>query len=144
MLATHLVSSKIRSCGCLNKRTGSEHFNFDGYGEIHRSIYSSYKNSANQRYKSQTREKIPFDVSIEYLWELFLEQDRKCNISGIEIYFGKTNTDPRTASLDRVDSSEGYVEGNVQWVHKDINLMKRTLDQDYFIDLCKKIAYNSR
>ena len=144
VLATHLVSGKIRSCGCLNKKTGSEHFNFDGYGEIHRSIYNAYKNSATNRYKHQTRKKIPFEFSIEYLWGLFLDQDRKCNISGIEIYFGQKNNSDKTASLDRIDSSKGYIEGNVQWVHKDVNMMKRTFDQDYFIDLCKKIAYNNR
>jgi hypothetical protein len=48
-----------------------------------------------------------------------------------------------TASLDRIDSSKGYCEDNVQWVHKDINRMKNTFDQDYFISLCKLIAENS-
>ena len=45
-----------------------------------------------------------------------------------------------TASLDRIDSSKGYVIGNVQWVHKDINIMKNKFDNQYFIDMCKKIA----
>ena len=30
-----------------------------------------------------------------------------------------------TASLDRIDSTKGYVRGNIQWVHKDINWFKR-------------------
>jgi hypothetical protein len=45
-----------------------------------------------------------------------------------------------TASLDRIDSSLGYVRGNVQWLHKDVNWMKNTLDQDRFIELCKAIV----
>lgn len=58
----------------------------------------------------------------------------------------KSNVDfkQQTASLDRIDSSKGYVLGNIQWVHKDINKMKLDYDQDYFIDICRRIAeYNS-
>ena len=45
-----------------------------------------------------------------------------------------------TASLDRIDSSKGYVKGNVQWVHKDINKMKTDFEQSIFIKLCKSVA----
>lgn len=41
--------------------------------------------------------------------------------------------------LDRIDSSKGYIEGNVQWVHKDVNMMKQNYSQKYFIEMCKKI-----
>ena len=42
----------------------------------------------------------------------------------------------RTASLDRIDSSQPYVVTNIQWVHKDVNLMKMDLDEDWFVALC--------
>jgi hypothetical protein len=29
-----------------------------------------------------------------------------------------------TARLDMIDPAKGYVEGNVQWIHKDIQAMK--------------------
>lgn len=45
-----------------------------------------------------------------------------------------------SASLDRIDSSKGYEQGNVQWVHKDINNMKQSFSQDKFIDWCKKVV----
>lgn len=47
-----------------------------------------------------------------------------------------------TASLDRIDNSKGYEEGNIQWVHKDVNFMKRTYSQEYFIKLCTLISEN--
>ena len=48
-----------------------------------------------------------------------------------------------TASLDRIDSKKGYIEGNIQWVHKDINRMKWAFNEDYFIKLCNNIyQYN--
>jgi len=49
-----------------------------------------------------------------------------------------------TASLDRIDSKLDYRKTNVQWVHKDINMMKRVLKQDYFIKLCTDVADNNR
>jgi hypothetical protein len=46
----------------------------------------------------------------------------------------------RTASLDRVDSVTGYIPSNVQWVHKDINLMKNRFGQAYFRELCRRVS----
>jgi hypothetical protein len=47
-----------------------------------------------------------------------------------------------TASIDRIDSSKGYILGNIQWVHKDVNFMKRTYSQEYFVKMCKLITEN--
>jgi hypothetical protein len=46
------------------------------------------------------------------------------------------------ASLDRIDSKKGYVEGNVHWVHKDVNMMKRNFTEEYFINLCETVYKN--
>jgi len=43
-------------------------------------------------------------------------------------------------SLDRIDSSKGYIKGNVQWIHKDVNIMKNKFNQEYFIEMCKLVA----
>lgn len=86
-----------------------------------------------------------FDLSIEYLSELFLKQDKKCAYTGEELTFGSTSHRfDGTASLDRIDSSLDYIEGNVQWVHKDVNMMKQQYSHEYFLDLCKKVAYHTR
>lgn len=49
-----------------------------------------------------------------------------------------------TISLDRIDSTKGYIEGNVQWVHKSVNIMKSTLTQEQFINFCKLVAENNK
>lgn len=46
--------------------------------------------------------------------------------------------------MDRIDHTKGYVVGNVQWVHRHINMMKWKLGQELFIDLCKKVANNCK
>lgn len=48
-------------------------------------------------------------------------------------------------SIDRIDSNGVYEEGNVQWVDKRINMMKGTLSNEEFIELCTMVAkYNSK
>src|SRR5882724_8540250 len=51
--------------------------------------------------------------------------------------FSKQNP---TASLDRRENHRGYVKGNVQWVHKVVNIMKSNHDEAYFVAMCKQIA----
>lgn len=94
---------------------------------------------------------ISFEISIEDAWEKYLEQDKKCKLSGESISFepntihkkGMNNRSLRTASLDRIDSSKGYTKDNIQWLHKDINIMKNKFNEDYFIKMCKAICKNN-
>ena len=93
------------------------------------------------------RKKLTFDLNGKYLWNLFLKQDRKCALSGIEICFpkawGAKSKTSITASLDRIDSSKGYVIDNVQWVHKQINTMKMNMSDNEFIHLCRMVTKNN-
>lgn len=84
-----------------------------------------------------------YEISYEYAMELLRKQGSKCALSGETIYFPDNAKDYllRTASLDRIDPTKGYVEGNVQWLLTDVNLMKRDHMQDYYISLCKEIDH---
>lgn len=89
---------------------------------------------------------IKFDVTPQYLESIF---NGVCYFSGIEINIGtysrsKGVSDLGNASLDRLDSNKGYIENNVVWVYKPINVMKHTLTKDGFIDLCEKIFLNKK
>ncbi len=64
-----------------------------------------------------------------------------CALSGLPlIYAIKSRDTNATASLDRIDSSKGYVKGNVQWVHKTINGMKWDSNEKDFITFCCAVA----
>lgn len=83
--------------------------------------------------KMSEKRNISFNVSIEYLWNLFQEQNNFCAITGDYIeHISK-------ASLDRIDSSNGYVEGNVQWVTPQANLCKHKLSMEELYDFCTKV-----
>ena len=120
-------------------REGRPHKTTEKFGDIHQSYLCLLRIRARNR-------KLAYNLSGEYLWELFLKQDRKCALSGQELFFPKawgvrSKTDI-TASLDRIDSTKGYIVGNVQWVHKTINVMKMDMSDSEFINICKMVANN--
>ena len=138
----HLTRKKfpVKSCGCIAKaRLGENHPQWNGYKEISGNWW--YNHVLRER-KQNTRVRIPVTISIEYAYELYLSQGKKCALSGLDLVISSTHT-YNTASIDRIDSSKGYEEGNIQWVHKHVNFMKRTYSQEYFINMCKLVAYNA-
>lgn len=108
---------------------------FSGYEHLSGTYYSALKLNAKAR-------NLEFLVTKKDLVELLEKQDFKCALSGIDISLSSLHKDLRknTASLDRIDSSRGYVLDNLQWVHKDINIMKNHYEENYFVDMCKLIS----
>ena len=134
---------KSKECkSCSAKRTASKYgtpIPFSGCGKLSKTFYSTIKNGAKRR-------NIDFNVSIEYLWELFVAQQEKCALTGQEIILSTSikNTNPNwdviTASVDRIDSTKGYEAGNIQWVHKEVNRLKNNYSMADFIKMCKLVA----
>lgn len=135
-LASSIKAGRTASCGCrrdqYQKTTGKNSVQFTGYEEISGKMYSNMKWKASKR-------GLIFDISIEYLWDLFIQQNKKCALSNIDLVFSN-KTSINTASLDRIDSKLSYLHKNVQWVHKRINMMKNVLSQTEFIYYCTKIG----
>ena len=131
LFGTHLIQKNTTHCGCKTVRRANWH----GYKGVGLTYWSSLKRGANG---GKGRAPLNFSLSLEYIGDLLEKQNYKCNLSGLTI-----SVLDKTASLDRIDSSIGYVEDNVQWLHKDVNMMKRHYKQDYFLLLCKKIAGGS-
>ncbi len=136
--ARKIMSGQTKSCGCLriNNISGSNHPFWCGYEEITGTHWASIKNGATSR-------NLEFAITVEYAWELFLKQSRKCRLSGIDLImpvFGRRKNRKNQASLDRIDSSKGYVEGNVQWVSFVLNVMKLNHTQTDFLMYCKMVT----
>jgi hypothetical protein len=83
-----------------------------------------------------------FEVSAEYLADLYETQGRRCALTNARLNMAESNfrRSSMTASVDRIDSLGHYVPGNVQWVHKKVNTMKWDLDQADFINICHAVA----
>ena len=136
----HLNNSKTKGCGCTNIKG---RFRYKGIGELSKAYYNSFKKSRMKNGKTFDK-----DLTIGYLWELFLKQDKKCAISGLPIvlvpnwssYNKGSKKVEQTASIDRIDSNKGYSKDNIQWVHKKVNFMKGNLSEDEFISMCNIIS----
>lgn len=66
------------------------------------------------------------------------EQEFTCALSGIRF------SDDLKPSLDRIDSSKGYIKNNIQLVLHEINTMKSNFDENRFIELCKAVYKNNK
>ena len=139
----HLAGGGCSIC-YFDTNKGRDSCRWRGHGELSRDHWSSIVREAKKR-------NIEVSITIEYAWELFFSQNRKCaltgcplrmHIPGVGNYSYKTGRKRAswTASLDRIDSSKGYVEGNVQWVHVDINLMKLHHSTQRFYELCYAVV----
>jgi hypothetical protein len=124
---SRLKNNRVKSCGCWRKR--KRNHLWKGYCGVSGARVSEIKFRAKKR-------KIDFDLDAKFLWNLYIKQNKKCAITGIGI---DLDTD---GSLDRIDSSKGYVKDNVWWTTKDINKMKLDFSLKEFIQLCEYVVKN--
>ena len=74
-----------------------------------------------------------FSICEQDVINLLEKQNNKCAISGL--YFSEYKP-----SLDRIDSSKGYTQDNIQLVTFQVNRMKSDFEITDFINVCKQIA----
>lgn len=131
VVGLYLTQGETSSCGCDSYKVGECNPLWKGYHDITGKKWSDLKTSAKVR-------NLEFSIDIETIWDIFEKQEKKCALTNLDIEMGTT------ASLDRIDSSKGYIDGNVQWLHKNVNQMKWDLDQSRFISLCELIVENNK
>ena len=89
------------------------------------------------------RAKMQFDLSWEIALKLMLENNFKCARTGVTFDFTvegytKSNRNPRSPSIDRIDNSLGYTIDNVQIVCWFYNVAKSTFDENDVWDFMRK------
>lgn len=89
-----------------------------------------------------------FNITKQELHALFVKQDQKCALSGVPIILPQNRWEfdngKGNASIDRISSKEGYVSGNVQWVHKEVNSLKRDFVERDLLTWCLLIAEHAK
>lgn len=124
-----LPRNTTNHCGC------SPQGHWNGTGQLSMSYYTRTKRGAEKR-------SLPFTVSLAYLWDTYVKQGQLCALTMLPLFMSSRTCDipKNTASLDRIDSTKGYIEGNVQWVHKDANKMKMDFSMERFVELCALVT----
>lgn len=105
-------------------RGGTEHLNprnrIDEY-----TPYKDYLRRVKRRHHS-------FDIDLQDLKDVWEQQDGICPYSKVNLIhptIGR-NSHIYTASLDRKDSSLGYVKGNIQFISIAMNHLKNSMSTD--------------
>jgi hypothetical protein len=107
-------------------------------GSMHRGVrvswFTPYKHGAATR-------GIEYDVTIDDVADVYEAQGGRCALSRRDLPMEATGTIWEIrASIDRIDSSVGYVVGNIQIVDKEVNMCKQSLSQDEFIKMCREVG----
>ena len=126
--ATRLRNGKTKSCGCLGA------IKFKGYGE-------SSKNTIFSRYKKRAEKKnVEFSLSKDRFFELTDGVCFYCGEKPSNVNKNKNNNgDFIYNGIDRIDSSKGYIEGNVVTSCSKCNFAKREMTTSEFYEWIDKI-----
>jgi hypothetical protein len=116
------------SCGCSKHQVGDNNRCWKGYKDISGKYWKQLEKNAIER-------DLLFILTIEEAWDIFVSQDNKCALTGIPL----TLHNPKTASLDRIDSTKDYTKDNVQWVHIRVNKLKMDMPEKELYYWCEKI-----
>lgn len=116
---------------CCRQWKGENNPTWNGYKELSGKKFVGMIHGA----KARNHE---WNLSKEFLWNLYIAQDRKC------AYTGRDLPDINRASLDRTNNSIGYTEDNVKWVHIDVNMCKQRLSRADFIQLCREVSSSTK
>lgn len=83
-----------------------------------------------------------FNLTLAYLKSLWETQEGKCYYTNrvIEFEVGLENS----LSIDRIDSSKGYIIGNVVFCQKKVNVMKNDASIEELLTFCKDVLENER
>ena len=94
--------------------------------------------SVNKRFKD-------VDITLDDLKQLWEEQNGICPYTGLKLILPETSNINsidffHRASLDRIDSSKGYIKGNIQFVSTPINLLKSNKSSESVKKFLKEIS----
>lgn len=92
------------------------------------------------RSKAVQRRRTGEVLSLDALELLWAAQSGKCALTGWPMTMELANgVVPTNCSIDRIDSSLGYIIGNVQLVCRAANVAKNNLSRAEFVKLCRAV-----
>ncbi len=100
-------------------------------------------------YRTKCRAKrvgLEFGLTLEWVEEQWKKQNGSCRLTGIPLEFGRAATarNPRSPSLDRIDSSRGYTTDNVELVCTWVNIAIGDFGRKVALDLASRFVERNR
>ena len=92
-----------------------------------------------------------YDIDLPYLKKIWESQNGICPITGWNLILPKNASKwndkclrEKRASLDRIDSTKGYIKGNVRFVSVVFNYAKNNLTDKIVKDFCLAVVNNMK
>ena len=111
--------------------------------------FSDFRWYLKQIKKGSNKKNLIFNIDIEYLKQLWNEQKGECPFTKQKLIlrthynYKDTKIAPNIASLDRMDSTQGYVKGNVRFVCLIYNYAKNIFTDQEVILFCHQVTENN-
>jgi hypothetical protein len=132
-----------RACSCkhgnkISPRKGNPAFLKSDNRQDQFSPFKTYISQANSKERTSNYGKT--NITLEYLKKLWDYQSGICPYTRKQMDLPRNTIDknkkssPIKASLDRIDSSKGYVQGNVEFVCLSVNYAKNTFSREQMIE----------
>ena len=102
-------------------------------------LLSSNKTSSKRRGFAE------YELTLDQLVSLWESQNGRCAVSGVVLTHHNDGTGVKdfNASIDRIDSTLGYIPGNIQLVALRVNIIKQALSTDMLYWWVKTIYQHS-
>ena len=111
-----IIAGRKKSCGCISTQKNI--------------IPDPLKKSLLRIFHALSKKKIRTDITLDYLWELYIQQGGRCYYTGLNMSF---ENNEYCISVDRLDSSKSYMKDNVVLTCRNVNLFKNDLSVESFI-----------
>lgn len=92
---------------------------------------------------------LEYNITLTDVMNLYKKQKGKCALTGLTLEFTRggsydNGTNPKVATIDRINNDVGYVKSNIQIVCWLPNSLKGSLNNQEFIDLCKMVTEQTK
>ena len=129
----------VKACGCT-----SYNLNFRDLIEKYGEDYPFYVVWGTVKVHMSRRKK-DFTITPDDIKRIWMKQNGRCIYTGEKLHLPNSHADKASInlSIDRIDSSIGYLPDNIQFTTKRVNMMKQELSHSEFLHYCKLIAINN-
>lgn len=122
-------------CECLKETQKTQSYNApNGKSKMITRLISTSKRLAIERGGDRSQ----FDIDRKYIVDLVEIQNNKCAVSGMNLEWEYHS--PRKVSIDRIDSTKGYIKDNIRLVCKQVNYGISNFSIDDFYIMCKSVV----
>ena len=137
------------SCSCSKRNEEKPNSgNIKNLRKKYNDIYSPFRWFVLRSEFRNKKKNYGCNMTVEYLKTLWDTQNGICPFTGWNLILPKNTSkaweckNPANASLDRIDNSKGYIEGNVRFIAFIANVGKAEFTDIQLIEFCKSVTNN--